>query len=86
MCSVGGGKKGDLVTSGGAARRHRSSSRRSVLVSSWREQVVYRGKDEEFSSLLEGIAAPADIGWDSRRNRLLVPRSASNQVTIHALR
>jgi hypothetical protein len=58
----------------------------SALIASWQEQGIYRWDGDEFRIVLEGIAAPADIGYDSRRDRLLVPRSAANQVTIHAMR
>lgn len=57
-----------------------------VLVTSWEGEGVYRGSPErDFVPILTGIGAPADLGYDAARNRILVPRSASNEVTIHAL-
>lgn len=57
-----------------------------VLVSSWEGEGVYRGgPNREFVPLLTGIGTPADLGYDAKRNRLLVPRSATHEVTIHAL-
>ena len=57
----------------------------SVLVSSWAGEGIYRGKPgDRFEPVLIGIDAPADIGYDTKRHRLLIP--SGNQVTIHALR
>ena len=56
------------------------------LVSSWLGTAIYRGSGDRFTALLTGVTTPADIGYDSKRKRLLVPRSALNQVTIHAIR
>lgn len=56
------------------------------VISSWQGEGIYRSHgSDEFAPLLTGIGAPADIGYDKRRRRLLVPRSGSNQVTIHPL-
>jgi len=60
---------------------------RTVLVSSWLGEGIYRGSPgAAFEPLLTGIDAPADLGYDTKRHRLLVPIPAANQVTIHALR
>lgn len=59
----------------------------SVLVSSWGGEGVYRGRPgRRFGPILTGIDTPADIGYDAKRHRLLVPNSGANQVTIHAVR
>jgi hypothetical protein len=59
----------------------------SVVISSWRGEGIYRGKPgERFEAILTGIDAPADIGYDAKRKRLLLPSSGTNQVTIHGLR
>jgi hypothetical protein len=59
----------------------------TVLVSSWLGEGIYRGSPgAEFEPILTGIDAPADIGYDTKRHRLLVPIPGANQVTIHALR
>jgi hypothetical protein len=60
---------------------------RTVLVSSWLGEGIYRGSPGgAFEPILTGIDAPADIGYDTKRHRLLVPIPGANQVTIHALR
>jgi hypothetical protein len=53
------------------------------VVTSWIGDAVYRGDGKSFSPVLKAIDAPADIGYDRKRNRLLVPRSTTNEVTIH---
>jgi glucose/arabinose dehydrogenase len=59
----------------------------SVVVSSWLGEGVYRGTPgSHFDPILTGIDAPADLGYDTKRHRLLVPIPGANQVTIHALR
>lgn len=58
----------------------------SRLVSSWLGSAIYRGdRYGEFTPVLKGIASPADIGYDHKRNRLLVPNTPANAVTIHAM-
>lgn len=52
-----------------------------VLVSSWDGKAVYRGRPGgEFTALLSGLTAPADLGFDSKRSRVLVPRFQDNLV------
>jgi hypothetical protein len=52
----------------------------SVLVSSWKANGVFRGFT---GTILSGIAAPADIAYDHKRRRLLLPQSVANQLTLH---
>jgi hypothetical protein len=59
----------------------------SVVISSWLGEGIYRGRrGRKLEPILTGIDSPADIGYDAKRGRLLVPSSGTNQVTIHALR
>lgn len=56
------------------------------MMSSWGDQCVYRiGGDGHVSKVVEGVEAPADIGYDAGRNRVLVPLFNANQVIIHPL-
>lgn len=58
----------------------------SFLVSSWEGKAVYRGPQSgPFTPVLENINAPADIGYDTKRKRLLVPHFMDSMVTIHPL-
>lgn len=57
------------------------------LVSSWEGQAVYKGKlGGTFEPVLEQLKAPADIGWDKKRNRVLVPRFMENAVEAYEVK
>lgn len=53
-----------------------------LLVSSWGASTVYRGKlgGTAFEPIIQNVKAPADIGWDSKRSRVLVPRFMDDLV------
>ena len=58
----------------------------SVLVSSWEGKAVYRGTPgATFQAVVENVDSPADLGYDTKRNRLLVPHFMENRVTLHTL-
>jgi hypothetical protein len=53
------------------------------LFSSWGDRAVHRVDAMGTSSLLvENVESPADIGYDARRNRVLVPLFTPNRVII----
>ncbi|MBL8720340.1 MAG: hypothetical protein JNL79_30420 [Myxococcales bacterium] len=55
-----------------------------LLVSSWESSTIYKGKvGGAFEPILEQLAAPADIGWDSKRSRVLVPRFMGDVVEVY---
>jgi sugar lactone lactonase YvrE len=55
-----------------------------LLISSWDANGVYRGKaGGAFSLVIEGVKAPADIGFDPKRNRVLVPLFHDNEVRAY---
>jgi sugar lactone lactonase YvrE len=57
-----------------------------LLVSSWEGSAVYRGKPGgEWKAVVENTKSPADIGWDSKRKRLLIPVFTENKVIIHPI-
>jgi sugar lactone lactonase YvrE len=55
------------------------------LVSSWEASAVYRLEDQGPVEVISGVSAPADIGYDSKRNRVLIPLFNDNAVAIHQL-
>lgn len=58
-----------------------------LLVSSWGAKAIYRGKPGgEFKPAFEDLEAPADFGFDSKRNRVLVPRFQANTVEAWELK
>jgi hypothetical protein len=59
----------------------------SLLVSSWKGSAVYRGTlGGKFELALGELKGPADIGFDSKRKRVLVPRFLENAVEVYDLK
>lgn len=57
------------------------------IVSSWGERAVLRvAGDGRLSRVVEDVEAPADIGFDRSRGRVLVPLFNANEVRIVPLR
>lgn len=58
-----------------------------LIVSSWKTETVYRGPlGGTFTPLLTKVKAVADIGYDSKRKRLLVPRFLDDTVEVYDLK
>jgi SMP-30/Gluconolactonase/LRE-like region len=57
----------------------------AVWVTSWADSSIYRYAGGQGSNLVKGVPSPADIGYDARRNRLLVPILSGNRVEIWQL-
>jgi sugar lactone lactonase YvrE len=58
----------------------------TLLVSSWEGQAIYRGRPGgTFEPVLSNLAGAADIGFDSKRNRVLIPGFTTDTVTIQPL-
>jgi sugar lactone lactonase YvrE len=56
------------------------------LVSSWEASAIYRGKPGgEWKAVVENVKSPADIGWDAKRNRVLIPIFMGNSVILQPL-
>jgi hypothetical protein len=51
-----------------------------ILVSSWADNAVHVIRDGSMTTLVANLTAPADIGVDTRRNVLAVPRFNDNKV------
>jgi len=57
-----------------------------LLISSWEGKCVYRGKPGgEWKEIASNVEAPADIGYDSKRKRLLIPQFTANKLVIQQL-
>lgn len=57
-----------------------------TLVASWADGAVFAGKPGgDFVKEVSGLEAPADIGYDCQRNRLLIPLFKSDTVVLHSL-
>jgi sugar lactone lactonase YvrE len=56
----------------------------ALLVSSWEGQATYRGKPGgNFDVAISDLKAPADIGYDTKRSRVLVPLFQDNAVEAY---
>jgi hypothetical protein len=59
----------------------------SLLVSSWEGSAVYRGKlGGDYELVLSGQKSPADIGYDTKRGRVLVPHFIEDTVEAYELK
>jgi sugar lactone lactonase YvrE len=56
-----------------------------ILVSSWADSTVNVVRDGKLSKLVTGVSAPADIGVDTKRGVLAIPRFDQNQVEFWKL-
>ena len=58
-----------------------------VIVSSWDASGIYRGKPgTELKPVIEDLKSPADIGYDKKRGRLLVPLFTESEVRAYDLK
>jgi hypothetical protein len=58
-----------------------------ILVSSWDAKAIYRGKPGgEFVETIRDIKSPADMGYDTKRNRLLVPLFEENEIRAYDMK
>jgi sugar lactone lactonase YvrE len=56
-----------------------------ALVSSWEGSAIYRWSPDGAVELMTGLNAPADIGLDTKRKRVLIPLFNDDAVVIHQL-
>jgi sugar lactone lactonase YvrE len=87
LYNVKSGKKSDVKTlPNGKLDGIVKTADGKLLVSSWETNQVFVGSaTEEFKPLVSEVVSPADIGYDSKRNRVLVPRFTENTVQLSQL-
>jgi sugar lactone lactonase YvrE len=56
-----------------------------LLVSSWTDSTVSAYETGSPVKLISGVPSPADIGYDAKRNRLLIPIFTGNRVEVWQL-
>ncbi len=56
-----------------------------ILVSSWTDSTVSSYETGQEVKLITGVPSPADIGYDAKRNRVLIPILSGNRVEIWQL-
>lgn len=54
----------------------------ALWVSSWADSSVYRFADGQGTRVITGVPSPADIGYDAKRHRVLIPVFMGNTVEI----
>ncbi len=74
---------GRLPLPGGAPRGLVDMPDGTFVISSEAAGTVYRGfQDGPFQPLISGLESPADLGYDTRRKRLLIPLLAGHSLAI----
>jgi sugar lactone lactonase YvrE len=56
-----------------------------VVVSSWNDSSITRFDSTQGTKIISGVPSPADIGYDAKRNRVLIPILTGNRVEIWQL-
>jgi len=56
-----------------------------ILVSSWTDSTVSAYETGQEVKVITGVPSPADIGYDAKRNRVLIPVFTGNRVEIWQL-
>lgn len=54
----------------------------AIWVSSWADSSVYRYENGQGTNVIKGVPSPADIGYDAKRHRVLIPVFMGNTVEI----
>jgi len=80
------GARQDVTTLPGGGLDGLVAAGDTLLVSSWSASTIYRGKlGGTFEPVLVGLPGSADIGFDTKRQRVLVPRFLDSVVEVYAL-
>ncbi len=59
----------------------------SLFISSWDASAVYKGKPAgPFEVVIANVKAPADIGYDTKRGRVLVPLFMDNAIEAYEVK
>ena len=56
-----------------------------VVFSSWEAKSIFVKDGDEIDTLATDLEAPADIGLDTKRQRLLIPLFTTNKVVLRPL-
>jgi hypothetical protein len=81
------GAKEDVTKAPGGGLDGLISVGDSLLVTSWQASAIYRGKlGGTFEVALADQKSPADIGYDTKRGRLLVPHLMEDTVEAYELK
>jgi sugar lactone lactonase YvrE len=56
-----------------------------IVVSSWTDSSITRFDSTQGTKIITGVPSPADIGYDAKRKRILVPVFTGNRVEVWQL-
>lgn len=56
-----------------------------VVVSSWADSSITRFDSTQSTKIITGVPSPADIGYDAKRKRVLIPLLTANRVEVWQL-
>ena len=54
----------------------------SWITSSWQGKAIYRYKDGEYTTVIDKVMSPSDIGFDPIRKRVLIPQMRIGKILI----
>jgi len=58
----------------------------ALLISSWGASAVFQLEGDSVQTIVSNVPSPADIGYDSKRDRVLIPIFMENRLVIQPLR
>jgi hypothetical protein len=59
----------------------------TLYVSSWESSTIYKGSVKgPFEVFVEGVKSPAEMGFDTKRSRLLVPRFLEDTIEVYEVK
>ncbi len=80
------GERLEITTIAGSLDGVEPTADGGYLVSSWDDQAIYHiAADGARHVVVEGVEAPADIGLDRTRNRILIPLFNGNSILFRSL-
>lgn len=80
-----GDKKATTIATGAGGYDGVEIARGKIVVSSWNDSSVSMVQGNQLMKLVSGVPGPAGIGYDSKRNRVLIPVFEKNRVEVWQL-
>ncbi|WEJ63533.1 SMP-30/gluconolactonase/LRE family protein [Thiomicrorhabdus lithotrophica] len=82
-----GATQSDMTLEGGRLDGLLSLEDGSIITSSWEASAVYRiASDKTVTTVVDGLESPADLGLDTKRNRVLIPLFKGNKLVIQPIK
>ncbi|HEU5262908.1 MAG TPA: hypothetical protein VFU41_15920 [Gemmatimonadales bacterium] len=58
----------------------------SFLISSWEGQAIYRLSGGTYTTAVDSVPSPADIGYDAKRAVVLIPIFMENKIEVREVK